>query len=512
MRLRAILPLALALLAGFLPADRQLGAAAALPAPAEQAALLAPPSGASFRTYPEFTGVITNTVSVPAGGTGPGLLFAASLGYNYQGLRSLMIFDDLGQPVYVQLTPPGWVVSDFKRQTVGGVPYLTYHLGRGVGGWSYGRAEVLDASYRLVGSWTIDNGYGADLHEFLLLDNGHAILMGYEPVPYDLSPFGGPRDGVVMDAVLQEQDADHQVVFEWRGLQHVAITETYVPLTTPNVDYLHPNALEVDHDGDWLVSNRNTSNIIKIDRQTGAVRWRLGGKRNQFAFANDGGFSYQHDIRRLANGNITLLDNGNTHVPPHSRAVEYALDEQQLRATRVWQYPQDASEFSPLMSNAQRLPNGNTLIGWGSRTKYTEVKQDGTRALEGRIGAPSYRMFRAPWSGQPAAPPRAAVAYATSPTTATVYAAWNGATEVTGYEVHAGPDAATLALVGQAGRAGFETAIPLAGLPAGTCVFKIRPLRSSGPAAPLSGPAYRRDLPACQALLRSTYLPSVARN
>ncbi|HEY1013023.1 MAG TPA: arylsulfotransferase family protein, partial [Herpetosiphonaceae bacterium] len=467
-------------------------------------------AGASFRTYPEFAGVITATVSTPANGTAPGLLFVASLGYNYDGVRSLMIFDDLGQPVFIKLTQPGWVISDFKRQTVGGAPYLTYHIGRGYGGWSYGRAEVLDSSYRLVDTWTIDNSFGADLHEFLLLDNGHAILMGYVPVPYDLSPFGGPREGIVMDALLQEQDAEHNVVFEWRGLQHVALTETLVPLTTANVDYLHPNALEVDSDGNWLVSNRNTSNIIKINRQSGAIIWRLGGKLNQFAFANDGGFSYQHDIRRLANGNITLLDNGNAHAPPHSRAVEYALDEVQLRATRVWQYPENTSEYSPLMSNAQRLPNGNTLIGWGSRPKFTEVKPDGTKAIEGRIGAPSYRAFRAPWSGQPAEPPRAAVAYASSPVTATVYAAWNGATDVTGYEVLAGPDAASLALVGQSARAGFETAIPLTGLPAGTCVFKIRPLRPSGP-APLSGPAYRRDLPACQALLSPTFLPLASR-
>lgn len=43
--------------------------------------------------------------------------------------------------------------------------------------------------------------------------------------------------------------------------------------------------------------------------------WILGGRRNQFVFTNDLRFSRQHDIRRLANGNITLFDNGNDKFP-----------------------------------------------------------------------------------------------------------------------------------------------------------------------------------------------------
>jgi hypothetical protein len=56
--------------------------------------------------------------------------------------------------------------------------------------------------------------------------------------------------------------------------------------------------------------------------------WRFGGKRNQFTYVNDplGGPSYQHDIRVLPNGNITLMDNGNFHTPSLSRAVEYHFD------------------------------------------------------------------------------------------------------------------------------------------------------------------------------------------
>ena len=74
-----------------------------------------------------------------------------------------------------------------------------------------------------------------------------------------------------------------------------------------------------------------------FNRNTGAIIWRLGGKNNQFSFINDTiGFSHQHAIRRLENGNISLFDNGNYHSPPFSRAIEYSLNENNKTATLVW--------------------------------------------------------------------------------------------------------------------------------------------------------------------------------
>ena len=63
-------------------------------------------------------------------------------------------------------------------------------------------------------------------------------------------------------------------------------------------------------------------------REDGRILWRLGGKNNEFTFVNDPErFSQQHSIRRIPNGHVMLFDNGNYHAVPHSRAVEYALDE-----------------------------------------------------------------------------------------------------------------------------------------------------------------------------------------
>jgi hypothetical protein len=143
--------------------------------------------------------------------------------------------------------------------------------------------------------------------------------------------------------------------------------------------------------------------ITKINRQTGEIIWRLGGKRNQFEFINDpDGFNYQHDVRRLANGHITIFDNGNYHTPPYSRAIEYQLDEGLLKAEKVFEFRHNPDIHSGKLGNVQGLSTGNTIIGWGlHKTAVTEIRPDGTTVFELDFtdNVYSYRAFRFPWSG-----------------------------------------------------------------------------------------------------------------
>lgn len=454
-----------------------------------------------YVTHPEFTSVMPITVTTVAQNAGNGFLFMTGLNY-----QAMLMVDDDGEPVFIKQVADGLLVSDFKRQDVGGVPLLSYHEGVPVDAWTNGVYHVMDQTYNVVDTWTIGNGYGADLHELQLLDNGHALLLSYTPIPWDLSPYGGPEDGVVIDAVVQEQDSNKNVVFEWHASQHLPLTDTFSNLAISAVDYVHTNAIEVDVDDNLLLSHRNTNSVVKVDRQTGQVIWVMGGRRNQFVFTNDIGFSRQHDIRRLANGSLTLFDNGNSHLLPRSRAVEYRVNEVVKRVTRVWQYSND--RFSPYMGNAQRLSNGNTVIGWGAVPSMTEVLPDGTKALEMDLGGRPYRVFRFPWDGQPAEPPRAVVA-PDGPNQVAVYFSWNGAAQVDAYQVYAGPTSQQMALMTTVNRTGFETSVVLAGLPDDTCAFKVRPINHDGQPAPYSNVAWRVDLPACRSLLNWSYLPLI---
>ena len=124
-------------------------------------------------------------------------------------------------------------------------------------------------------------------------------------------------------------------------------------------DFPHMNAIDIDTDGHILLSSRNTSEVTKINRDTGDIIWRLGGVHNQFTFVNDplNGPRNQHAVRMVTTNDYTMFDNGNLHNPPVSRGVEYRLDTNNMTATLVWQYPNPTtpSMYSFYMGDVQRL-------------------------------------------------------------------------------------------------------------------------------------------------------------
>jgi outer membrane protein assembly factor BamB len=159
-------------------------------------------------------------------------------------------------------------------------------------------------------------------------------------------------------------DANDNEIWRWRSIDHYDILDVdqYVDLTQHQIDWTHSNAIEIDTDGNILLSTRNFDEVTKINRTTGDIIWQLGGERNQFTFINDTrGFSRQHSVRRLSNGNLILFDNGHYLIPEYSSVVEYEIDETNFTATLVRRYTRNESVFSRLRGGVQELPNGNIL-------------------------------------------------------------------------------------------------------------------------------------------------------
>lgn len=250
-------------------------------------------------------------------------------------------------------------------------------------------------------------GYLTTQHDFHMLPNGHRILLGSEDVTVDMSkvvPGGHPAANVV-GAVIQEVDCDGNVAVQWRSLDHLPITDSYENLLAPAIRYCHNNALWIDTDGNWLVSMRHSSQIIKVERKTGNVMWTLGGKRNEFTFIGEHQeqaptyFSYQHDIRRLPNGHITMFDNGTQHSPQYSRGVEYEIDEANKTCRLVWEYRHVPDYYVSIQGGLQTLDNGHRLLGWGSAANegsaaVTEVDSTGFIVFEASYPKQMY-VYRA---------------------------------------------------------------------------------------------------------------------
>ncbi|MGO9480237.1 MAG: aryl-sulfate sulfotransferase [Candidatus Kryptoniota bacterium] len=309
----------------------------------------------------------------------------------------LIIADNTGNPIFYRNTgaAPGW---DFNIQPTG---VLTYGYN------NYGMHYIMNTSLQVIDSVTCGNGYINDSHELRILPNGNIFLLADDYENIDMSKIvkGGNPNATVLCNSVQELDSNRDVIFQWRAIDHLNVANALgQDLTQPQLDPFHCNSIEIDPDGNILLSIRHFSAIIKINVETDSIMWQLGGTNNQFKFVNDPiGFSYQHSVRRLSNGDITLFDNGDLHTSVYSRAVEYKLDTVNMTATLEWQYSNNPFIYGEAMGYVQRLADGNTLIGWGydegDRPAVTEVEPNGSIALEMHLpdNVYSYRAYRYPF-------------------------------------------------------------------------------------------------------------------
>jgi hypothetical protein len=416
----------------------------------------------SFRSRPDLRPP-TVGVNVPAAGSvAPGYIFVAVK--KGAGQDGPMIMDNQGRLVWFSKDR---YATDFKVQTYKGEPVLTWWQGGVVAGHGEGEYVIFDSSYQEVRRVKAGNGYKGDLHEFSITPQDTALLTIYNEARTDLSPIGGRRDGSVWDGIAQELDLETgEVLFEWHSLDHVGVGESYRgPGEDPEapVDYFHINSIEVEPDNNFLIDAKGTYAVYKIERRTGEVLWRLGGKKSDFEMGPGTRTVSQHDARRQEDGTITIFDNG---APPEvhdqSRGIVVELDEDAMKATLVRSYTHPEKPLSTSQGNMQVLPGGNVFIGWGTEPYSSEYDKDGELLFDVQFSGEtqSYRAFRQEWSGRPAEDP-AVVAEKAEGDKVNIYASWNGATEATTWRVLAGPDPEGLEPVGSVPWEGFETAVAI---------------------------------------------------
>jgi len=399
------------------------------------AAGYAPPSRVRrFRSRPDLEPPDV-TVLRRAAGVAPGLLFLAPS--SGPGQRGLLVLDDAGEVVWFRPTVPRTAMN-FRVASFHGAPVLTWWEALPGGGLGRGEHVIADASYREIARFPAGHGRPSDLHELILTSRGTALVTSFE--------IRHRGRGLTMGGVVQELEVPSaRVLFEWRSLDHVAVEESCSPVGHP-WDYFHVNSVDVDADGHLLVSARNTWAVYKVHRRTGAVLWRLGGKRSDFALAHGARFAWQHDARSHDGGRVlSVFDNGEVH----SRGLVLALDVARMRASVRREYPHDPPLHAHKLGSMQLLGNGDALVGWGTDPHFTEFAAAGAVRLDATLphGGENYRTLRFPWTGKPSGEPAAVVQGGV------LYASWNGATEVAAWRVD--PGGAPVR------RSGFETALPL---------------------------------------------------
>ena len=180
-------------------------------------------------------------------------------------------------------------------------------------------------------------------------------------------------------------------------------------------DWLHTNGIGYDADRDEIIlSVRSFSEVWIIDHSTTTeeAAGHAGGRRGKggdllYRWGNPEAYGagtsedrtlfVQHNAQviprdRAGGGNILVFNNGNGRAeepwssvdeiaPPFDAAGNYIMEPGVPTgpAAPAWSYtdPVPTDMYAPIISGAQRLPNGNTLICAGEGGKLREIGADG---------------------------------------------------------------------------------------------------------------------------------------
>jgi hypothetical protein len=428
----------------------------------------------------------------------PGYIFTTNFyNLNYPplvGQSGPLILDDKLQPVWFQPVPEKLVASNLSLQSYEGKPALAWWQGvvTSTGSTESGEDVVVNQHYRTVARVRGKDGWKLTLHA-IEISGEDVWVTANKNIAKNLSSYGGAYNGAMIDSAVQEYNLKTgKLLFSWDALEHIPLGDSRATVPTNGFpwDAYHVNAIDLTGNGRFLVSMRNTWAAYMVNIATGKIEWTLGGKHSSFKFGPGAEFQWQHDVALGVGGHagltITVFDDhccqltgGGTSVPPTgpSRGLVLELNQSTHVATLEAQYGNREGFKSEYMGDTQPLANSNTFVGWGSAPYFTEYSPSGKLLLEAEFPGSdlSYRTMVEPWVGLPLTAPAAAVRSADGRTT--VYASWNGATQLVAWRVLGAAGAGRLTPVASAAKSGFQTAIPV---PQGDRSFEVQALGAAG--------------------------------
>jgi EmrB/QacA subfamily drug resistance transporter len=424
----------------------------------------------------------------------PGYIFLANF-YEISsppivGQSGPLILDGRLAPVWFRPVPEDVVASNLSLQTYAGKPALGWWQGliTNTGATTSGEDVLVDQHYRQIARLRGRDGWIVTLHELLVRD-GVAWVTANKNIPMDLSKYGGAYNGALIDSAVQKYDLKSgRLLYSWDALKHIPLSDSYATLPTNGFpwDAYHVNSIQLSQTGKFVVSMRNTWSVYQVDTASGAIDWTLGGKRSSFRFGPRAAFEWQHDVALEPAATVTMFDDhccqitgGGTYVSPtaSSRGLRIKLDFAARTATMYQQFSHGSGFDADFMGSTQALPGGGVFVGWGSQPFLSEFSRSGRLLLDIVLPRPdlSYRAKLEPWTGLPLQPPAGAARTRAGRTS--VYASWNGSTEVASWQVLAAATAGAERVVASSPELGFETTIPV---PGPYTAFRVRALDAAG--------------------------------
>jgi hypothetical protein len=329
-----------------------------------------------------------------------------------------------------QLTADGTLVRAGNLEQRG-----VFAAGQGAGG----RIEALSWDGRTLWQKDFADDTQMQHHEIDVMPNGNVLAIIWERISRADAIAAGrraralPDDELWPDKIVEYDPASGSVVWEWRAWDHLVqdrdpAKPNYAEDVSTRPDRIDINYLLNGEDGqaDWnhlngvdynperdeiVLSSRSFSEIWVIDHATTTDEARGAAGDLKFRFGNPVAYGdtkakrqlfFQHDAEWIepglpGEGNILVFNNGAPEIREFSSGDEIVpeLDANgdyvrnprggfSAKVKRV--YPKteddDAGEFAAIVSSAQRLPNGNTLLAYGPQGRVVEVTPKGKVAWD----------------------------------------------------------------------------------------------------------------------------------
>lgn len=271
---------------------------------------------------------------------------------------------------------------------------------------------ILDSSMNQIkkisliaqGNIKLDSNPGIDPHDFIMLSENHYILLaGYEQnarnIPANIKVSANKR---IVSTVIQEVEND-KVIWQWDASDYSEFFEF-----NPNkevfsddepADYLHTNTITLDTtDGNIIMSFRDLNQIIKLERRTGKILWRLGGLNSDFALTKQMKFLGQHAVKFASDHSLLFLDNGSDKTRPYSRIVKFKLDEKGKKVVQFEQYkiPQ---MMIPTRGSVFEMNSNYLICGGVSKFALIVDPKSDDYKLDVRTNYDMYRVYWVPTVG-----------------------------------------------------------------------------------------------------------------
>ena len=268
-------------------------------------------------------------------------------------------------------------------------------------------------------------------HDIFQLPNGNYIGLGTSNGigPIAIGPWtplfqnlGYIADGETIefdwmgDKIIEWDAETKEEIWTWNTFDYFNMSDYdslggiwFEAYNTGRFDWTHANAIWFDEEDSAIyLSSRHLNRITKISYPDGEVVWNLGYElgSGDINCGQDIGFSFQHSLQKLDNGNILIFDNGNLsrefleQDTKTSRSIEIEIDESNdgCQASIGWEYVLPEELYGYLSGNTQKLDNGNylsTTIGGGGTS--LEVNQNGNSVWQANynLSLPDGLVYRA---------------------------------------------------------------------------------------------------------------------